>query len=152
MSLRVVPSKAHGTSRSNTSAGLSSGAPSAPGLPDTLREAAGATSPDHAHLTRSSHPLEPRLQKWAATQEALKMESLRRTFGMAEPIRRGMELRICETGEWRPSALGGTSGVHGDILRGREADMAWEDVWRGDETRVAPDFHSEMEARLKMSW
>ena len=100
------------------------------------------------------------------------MESLRRTFGIAEPVRRGMELRICEVGEWRPSVLGGPSGVHADVLRGREAEMDWEDVWRGewieyckgqdgkligsigpgDETRGAVDFHTEMESRLRMNW
>ena len=81
----------------------------------------------------SSHPLETRLQKWAAAQEALKLEGLRRTFGIAEPVRRGMELRIADAGEWRPAVLGGaSSGVHGDILRGREAEISWEDVFRGE--------------------
>ena len=30
----------------------------------------------------SAHPLEARLKAWQATQEALRMETLRRTFGM----------------------------------------------------------------------
>jgi hypothetical protein len=46
------------------------------------------------------------------------MEMLRRQFGIAEPVRRGMELKIAEAGEWRPAALGGSSGVHRDILQG----------------------------------
>lgn len=35
------------------------------------------------------------------------MEGYRRTFGIAEPIRRGMELKIAREGEWRPAVLGG---------------------------------------------
>lgn len=111
------------------------------------------------------------------------MENLRRTFGMAEPIRRGMELKLVTAGEWRPAALGGSSNVHGDILSGRDTEIGWEDVYKGkfhrhilvfqhhsiclcslrmhrvltsatpgDELREAPDFHSEMEARMKMTW
>ncbi len=44
-----------------------------------------------------------------------------------------MELRICEAGEWRPACLGGGlgEGVHCDVLRGREAECGWEDVFLG---------------------
>lgn len=115
------------------------------------------------------------------------MEGLRRTFGMAEPIRRGMELKLTTAGEWRPAALGGASSVHGDILAGRDTEIGWEDVYKGesllcgifassvqvatrlvrwlrlryvslltwnigDEFREGPDFHTEMEARMKMNW
>lgn len=59
------------------------------------------------------------------------MESLRRSFGIAEPVRRGMELKLAREGEWRPQALGGSAGVHGEILAGRDAEVAWEDVYRG---------------------
>jgi hypothetical protein len=59
------------------------------------------------------------------------MEGLRRTFGMAEPIRRGMELKLTSAGEWRPAALGGASNVHGDILSGRDTEIDWEDVYKG---------------------
>ncbi|KAI9815377.1 MAG: hypothetical protein M1832_005516 [Thelocarpon impressellum] len=146
MSLRITPASAHPTQHASSTAT----APSAPGLPDALRASTATASNT---TPSSSHPLETRLQKWAATQEALKLQSLRRTFGIAEPVRRGMELRICDAGEWRPAVLsGGSSGVHGDILRGREAEMGWEDVWRGDETRPTTDFHTEMEGRLRMNW
>ena len=132
------------------------------------------------------------------------MESLRRTFGIAEPVRRGMELKIAGAGEWRPQVLGGASSVHSDILAGRDCEIGWEDVfvgecdliplvglgdigrvgeivwesrssryrtvlfWKsgkglveyianvfvvlGNELRAVPDFHGEMEARLKMNW
>lgn len=41
------------------------------------------------------HPLEHRLKGWSEQQERVKMEGLRRVFGIAEPVRRGMELKIC---------------------------------------------------------
>lgn len=79
------------------------------------------------------------------------METLRRTYGMAEPIRRGMELKIVQKGEWRPMALGnGLPSVHEDILRGRDATITWEDVFTGDETRAVAGFHDEMEKKLKI--
>lgn len=79
------------------------------------------------------------------------MESLRRTFGMAEPIRRGMELKIVRDGEWRPIALGGgLPSVHEDILRGRDDMISWEDVFTGEEQRGIVNVHDEMERKLKM--
>lgn len=82
------------------------------------------------------------------------MSSLRRTFGMAEPVRRGMELTITRGGEWRPSALGptpgGAAGVHEEILQGREATITWEDVFTGEESRGVAGMHDEMERKLKM--
>lgn len=59
------------------------------------------------------------------------MEMLRRQFGIAEPVRRGMELKITEAGEWRPAALGRSSNVHKDILEGRDTEIGWEDVFTG---------------------
>lgn len=100
----------------------------------------------------SRHPLEARLRAWEATQEAVRMESLRKTFGVAEPVRRGMELKVVRDGEWRPLALGGARpSVSEDILRGRETSLAWEDVFTGDEqAQGAVAFHDEMERKLKM--
>lgn len=63
-----------------------------------------------------------------------------------------MELSIARQGEWRPMVLGGSIGVHEDILSNRDCELDWEDVYRGDELRPAPDFHSEMEARFRMMW
>ncbi|KAI1205852.1 proteasome maturation factor UMP1 [Annulohypoxylon truncatum] len=156
MSMRIVPPASH----SSTFKAVNTSAPSAPGVHDTLRHGVGPTS----SLTTSSssslpeapisrHPLESRLKAWESTQEALRMESLRRTFGIAEPIRRGMELKIARDGEWRPLALGGGAGVksvHEDILRGREAMMDWEDVFTGEEQRGAVGVHEEMERKLKI--
>jgi len=97
------------------------------------------------------------------------MEMLRRQFGIAEPIRRGMELKIAKEGEWKPAVLGGSSGVHRDILEGRDCEIGWEDVFIGEycpdqatndvdmldlgnELREVPDFHTEMETKMKMNW
>lgn len=41
--------------------------------------------------------------------------------------------------------LGGSAGVSSDILAGRDADCAWEDVFVGGELRGRVGFHEEME-------
>lgn len=65
----------------------------------------------------------------------MKMESLRRAYGIAEPIRRGMELKIVRDGTFRPAVLGGVKGgnVHEDILvlGGRDSEVGWEDIFHG---------------------
>lgn len=64
------------------------------------------------------------------------MESLRRAYGIAEPVRRGMELKIVRDGSFRPAALGGLGmgNLHEDILvlGGRDAEVGWEDVFKGE--------------------
>jgi proteasome maturation protein len=167
-SLRIVPADVKPSSFSHIGA-KQKGAPSAPGLHDTLRHGIGpepvipseanipaniASGVSVAAAVDSPHPLEARLKAWEATQENLRMESLRRTFGIAEPVRRGMELKIVRGSEWRPAVLGGGAGglpsVHEDILRGRETDVTWEDVYSGAETRAVMPVHDEMERKLKM--
>ena len=169
--LRVAPTASLPTSTSKQAIS----APSAPGLPDTLRSKLSTIPPttetSSPHLSvavsTSTHPLESRLLQWRSTQHALKMEGLRRTFGIAEPVRRGMELSIVRQGEWRPHALGGSAGVSGDILEGRDWECGWEDVFTGisiqsgrhlrwltvvgNEDRAAIDVHPEMELKLKMN-
>jgi proteasome maturation protein len=132
-SLRIVPQKAHASH-----AQLETSAPSAPGVHDTLRSRLGHTSTVSSGSSsskpvalQSAHPLEARLVQWRETQDRVKMEMLRRQFGIAEPVRRGMELKITEAGEWRPAALGRSSGVHKDILEGRDTEIGWEDVFTG---------------------
>ncbi|KAF3767539.1 proteasome maturation factor UMP1 [Cryphonectria parasitica EP155] len=154
MSLRIVPADAHASTYSHIRPSAH-GAPSAPGLHDTLRAGVG---PDpfaqtyNSTAPSSAHPLETRLKQWETTQESLRMESLRRTFGIAEPIRRGMELKITREGQWRPLALGGgaAGSVHEDILKGREATVDWEDVFSGEDQRGVVGVHEEMERKLKI--
>lgn len=59
-------------------------------------------------------------------------------YGIAEPVRRGMELKIVREGEFRPAVLGGRKGganssIHEDILvlGGRDCEVGWEDVFVG---------------------
>ena len=58
-----------------------------------------------------------------------------------------MEAKICREAEWRPACLGGSAGVGGDVLAGRDTEITWEDVYNGDE---GADFHTEMEAKVGM--
>ena len=59
---------------------------------------------------------------------------LRRTFGMAEPLRRGMELKLVRDADsFRPSVLGAPGRIHEDILAGRDGEMSWEDVYAGQD-------------------
>ncbi|TPX09043.1 uncharacterized protein E0L32_001696 [Thyridium curvatum] len=154
MSLRIVPQDAQSSTYSHIRPSQKP-APSAPGLHDTLRAGVGPSpsAPSDAAV-QSAHPLEARLRAWEATQHALRMESLRRTFGIAEPVRRGMELKIAREGEWKPAALGGGAGsgggVHEDVLRGREAVIEWEDVFTGEEQRAAVGVHDEIERKVRM--
>ena len=64
------------------------------------------------------------------------MEMLRRTFGIAEPVRREMEMKIVRDGSFRPAVLGDSaagSNLHEDILvlGGRDTEIGWEDVFHG---------------------
>ncbi|KAF4126694.1 proteasome maturation protein [Geosmithia morbida] len=150
MSMRIVPQGEKPTTFTATT----TSAPSAPGIHDTLRHGVGASPYDTAAgIPLSSHPLEARLKNWEATQDAVRMNTLRRTFGMGEPIRRAMELKMVRDSEWRPMALStGTAlpSVHEDILRGRDDSLTWDDVFTGDQTRPVPGVHEEMEKKLKI--
>jgi len=154
--MRIAPAASHSSSHSHLNGPHSHGAPSAPGVHDSLRSGVGPTlntssSTSSKPVLDSAHPLESRLALWTTTQDALKLEGLRRTFGMAEPIRRGMELKITRDGEWRPMALGGGGpGVHEEILTGRDTMCGWEDVFTGAEMRSVVGFHEEVERKVKM--
>ena len=67
-----------------------------------------------------------------------------------------MEMQIAQAGEWTPAAAAGVSGVEtgvaSDILSGRDAEVGWEDVFKGREMGNVPDFHTEMEGRMRMNW
>ena len=131
-SLRMVPQKGHAQQTA-----LAPSAPAAPGVHDTLRSNQSLNTPHNASpafsAVASSHPLEARLSNWRSTQDSLKMTMLRREFGVGEPVRRGMEVKICQEGEWRPAVLGYKGeGVHEQILSGRDASVDWEDVFNGE--------------------
>ncbi|KAK6515260.1 hypothetical protein TWF506_007603 [Arthrobotrys conoides] len=143
-SLRLVPSSSQPTKLSLPSSSTT-GAPASHSVHDTIRHGLPTTSAD----LNSHHPLENRLKNWEATQENLKMESLKRTFGLAEPVRRGMEKMIVGA-DFRPAVLGGPSNLHMDILNGRECWIDWEDVFVGDRLDgETPDFHTEFDAIMR---
>jgi proteasome maturation protein len=155
-SLRLIP-----TTTTITSTPSVLGAPSAPGVHDTLRHNLSLSAPapksTGAPSTTSSHPLEARLSAWKAQQDSLKMSLLRKQFGIAEPVRRGMELAIVSSGEWRPAVLGeGSAGLHRQILEGRDCEIDWEDVYQGQAVEggmaMGMEFHGEMERRCGMEY
>jgi len=146
MSLRVVPASGHASTVSSVA--NSKGAPSVRSVPDALRNRGPySVSAD----VNSNHPLEARLKQWDETQYNLKMEQLRRLYGAAEPIKRGMEIKMCA--DYKPMQLGGPSNLHKDILENRDCSINWEDVYKGtDNVWETPDFHTELEAKCKMNW
>ena len=46
---------------------------------------------------------------------------------------------------------GGGRGVHEDILKGRDCEIQWEDVFKGEEGRSVVGFHDEVERKVRMS-
>ncbi|KAJ4294723.1 hypothetical protein N0V88_004957 [Collariella sp. IMI 366227] len=140
MALRITPADTHHTSFTH----ISSSSTAAPSAPASTTPSARASAPPlrRPHPGHLSPPLESRLKNWEATREALRMETLRRAYGMAEPIRRGMELKITKEGSggrWRS-----------EILRGRDETITWEDVYTGEDSRAVVSVQEEMERKLKM--
>jgi proteasome maturation protein len=79
------------------------------------------------------------------------MEMLRRMYGIAEPVRQSMELKIVRDTTWRPAVLGDSlPSVHEDVLKGTDTTISWEDVFSGEEMRIIPGFHDEMERKLRI--
>ena len=145
--MRIVPHPAHSSTTTNVtshskttpSESISRGAPSAPGLHDTLRS---SLTPANASQDSSTHPLEARLSSWSRTQEQLQHTMLRRNYGIAEPLRRGMELKLVRDADtFRPSVLGKASGVHEEILMGRDTEISWEDVYSGQDGAKMVESH-----------
>ncbi|QFZ28510.1 putative proteasome maturation factor [Clavispora lusitaniae] len=145
MSLRIVPENKQLSAVSTTTFGEIS--QNAPGLQDTLREQKGPLS--IASKLNDRHPLESRIANWEETQLQTRLEMYRRVYGASEPIRRTMDLKIIEATDFKPQVLGGSDSMHKDILLNKEANVDWEDVYKGGfEYGEARDFHSEMEAKL----
>jgi proteasome maturation protein len=81
------------------------------------------------------------------------METYRRVFGAAEPIRRTMELKIVEN-DFVPTVVGGQSNIHRDILLGKDTSIDWEDIYTDRDSlgfsELGSGFHTEMEKRMRM--
>ncbi|KAF7530796.1 hypothetical protein G7054_g9497 [Neopestalotiopsis clavispora] len=155
--MRLVPSANNPTSFTHLK---TAGAPSAPGLHDALRHGVGPT-PSHLHGAESSnvdvpvsrHPLESRLKAWQSTQDALRMETLRKTSASPSPSAAAWRPRLSARDRGGPlpsAARAGKNSLHEDILSGRDTSVDWEDVFTGEEQRSAVPIHDEMERKLKM--
>ncbi|ODQ64794.1 UMP1-domain-containing protein [Nadsonia fulvescens var. elongata DSM 6958] len=147
-SLRFIPTSSAPSTVDSTSYGQ--GAPSISTLRDTLREGNGPAS--ISSQLNNRHPLEARVAQWEETQLNMRLENYRRLFGAAEPIRRTMELEIVKNTEFVPSVLErkAASSVHSDILRNKECDVDWEDIYSGAESFKVNDFHSELERKMNI--
>lgn len=114
-------------------------------LPDTFRRQEGGAVPLSSQLS-DRHPLEARLQNWEQTQRNRQLEQYRQIFGVAEPMKRVMELEIVERTDFNP--LNQTS-LHRDILLNKEASIDWEDVYPGTGPRsghvLGDDVHASIE-------
>ncbi len=116
-------------------------------MPDTLRKQQGPLS--IASEVNGRHPLESRIQKWEENQRNIKLESYKRLFGAAEPMRRTLELQVVEQTDFKPAVLGeAASGIHRDILLNKDADIDWEDIYTDFDSQMPRDFHSEMERKV----
>ncbi|AOW05353.1 YALIA101S05e13388g1_1 [Yarrowia lipolytica] len=140
MSLRITPEN---TSRTQVNpASFGTGAPSVQGLHDTMRD--GQLNIESQLNGR--HPLQARLENWEETQMNMRMQNYKRTFGMGEPIRRTMEMQIVKETTLMPAVVGTPANIHLDILKNKDLDVDWEDVYTGDDQPL--DFHSELEKRM----
>ncbi|KAI9727898.1 MAG: hypothetical protein M1828_005303 [Chrysothrix sp. TS-e1954] len=163
--LLLAPPPSHTTTSTTltTKTTSSHSAPSAPGVHDTLRSSLSHPSSNPASILTphpssssevlSSHPLESRLRHWRSTQHSLHQTLARRTYGIAAPVIRDMELVACRLGEFdRPGVLGGigggTGGLHADVLGGTDWEVGgWEGVYGGDSWGGGDDFAGEAEGR-----
>lgn len=46
------------------------------------------------HRVENKHPLESRLKNWEAQQQQIRLDSMRRIYGLHEPVRREMEQKL----------------------------------------------------------
>lgn len=97
----------------------------APALPDTLREQNGGCLPIATTLNEQ-HPLQHHLQNFDQTARNTSMEQYRQIFGIAEPMKRVMELEIVQKTDFNPL---NENHVHSDILLNKDTSIEWEDVY-----------------------
>ena len=150
MPLSLVPESSQASHVRNTQ--YAPPAPSAPGSIDTLR-AQGPVS--IASQINNRHPIESRILNWEATNTRLQMETRRRLLGMADPIKREMELELVQQSEFRPQVLGGSARLHSDILQNKDWSVDWEDVYPASSdlllhNTVSSALHTELETTFRV--
>ncbi|CAH00142.1 Ump1p [Kluyveromyces lactis] len=116
-------------------------------LPDVFREQVGAR-PLNTQLN-DRHPLESRVRNWDETQHKRQLEQYRQIFGVAEPMKRVMELKLVQNTDFNPL---NQSNLHKDVLMNKEASIDWEDVYPTSDfasgMMVADDVHTKIEKRM----
>ena len=127
MALRLRPSEVE-EQRNGKVTIETTGSESVSGVHDTIRYGL----PSIAASVNSQHPLKASLAKWDEQQMELRMEIERRTFGMHEPIRRGMETHLTRETDFVPLALGGPTNMHYDILNGTDSTIKVADIYPGE--------------------
>ena len=126
-------------------------------LPDTFRQQQGGALPLSTQLN-DRHPLESHLQRWEDTQYRRQLEQYRQVFGIAEPMKRVMELELVKSTDFNPlSDITQNSSIHRDILMNKDNSIDWEDVYPDTHVRtmasgmmVANDIHSKIESKLNL--
>lgn len=144
--MNVVPPTDYKTSVSTADSKQSS-SHALEALPDTFRQQEGGAIPLSSQLN-DRHPLESRLQNWEQTQRSRQLEQYRQIFGIAEPMKRVMELEIVDRTDFNPL---NQSSLHRDILLNKDASIDWEDVYPGTGLQsgnvLGDDVHATIERR-----
>ncbi|SCU93669.1 LAFA_0F17612g1_1 [Lachancea sp. 'fantastica'] len=158
--MSIVPNQNYQTNVSSLS-GSQPASNAAPALPDTLRSQNGGAAPLTSRMN-GKHPLEAKLQNWDTTQRQRDLQQYRQVFGLAEPMKREMELAIVRNSDFNPLSLGTENGfsspasMHRDILLNREASVDWEDVYPGSSSMgiggvsLGADVHGAIERSLNI--
>ncbi|CEP61995.1 Ump1p LALA0_S04e05336g [Lachancea lanzarotensis] len=151
--MSIVPNQNYHTNVSSLS-GSQVASNAAPALPDTLRSQNGGAAPLTSRIN-GKHPLEAKLQNWDQTQRQRDLQNYRQVFGLAEPMKREMELAIVRNSDFAPLSSG-TAGMHEDILLNREANVDWEDIYPGSNSMgsggvsLGADVHGAIEKSLNI--
>ncbi|KAI0074800.1 proteasome maturation factor UMP1 [Panus rudis PR-1116 ss-1] len=137
-SLRLVPSTTpKAASIQDTSNSL--------GLHDTLNYGPRSLAAE----VQTTTPLKDRLQNWEATQDNLKLTTLRNVYGLHAPVRLLMERKAVSYNPHMPTYK--TSNIHLDILMGRDETLDTCDfMMPSSELQQPLDVHAEMEKKLRM--
>ncbi|CCH59275.1 hypothetical protein TBLA_0B04380 [Henningerozyma blattae CBS 6284] len=118
-------------------------------LPDRLRDNQGGAVPLTTQLN-DRHPLEARLNNWEDTQFNRQMNQYRQIFGISEPMKKIMDLKLVENTHFNP-LNNNAQNIHKDILLNKDCSIDWEDIYtdgfNGSDISMlgGSDMHSKIE-------
>ncbi|KAK7688290.1 hypothetical protein QCA50_008660 [Cerrena zonata] len=137
-SLRLVPASAPKTaSIQDTSNSL--------GLHDTLRYGPRSLASE----VKTTSTVKDRLENWEATQDNLKLTTLRNVYGLHAPVRLLMERRAVSYNPHMPAYP--TSNIHLDVLMGRDEALECADFMMPTSELQQPlSIHADMERKRRM--